>query len=59
MSQPCDLLLRGGTVITMDDAGRAYAPGVVVIRDDAILAAGPLSLERFSPGGIVGPPRGQ
>ena len=34
------MLLKNGTVVTMDRAGRTFAPGVVVLRGDAILAVG-------------------
>ena len=40
MTELADLLLRGGTVITMDKAGRIYEPGFVVVRGDSIIAVG-------------------
>lgn len=35
-----DLLVRGGTVLTMDSAGTVHDPGFVAVRGDAIVAVG-------------------
>ncbi|MEU5852671.1 hypothetical protein [Saccharopolyspora shandongensis] len=36
----CDLLLSGGTVVTMDDERRILEPGAVAINGDRIIAVG-------------------
>jgi len=35
------IVIEGGTVLTVDDAGHMYAPGRVVSSDDRITAVGP------------------
>lgn len=40
MSEPVDLLLTGGTVVTMDAAGRIFEDGAVAIRGREIVAVG-------------------
>jgi len=35
------IIIEGGTVLTVDDAGRVHAPGHVVIDGDRIVAVGP------------------
>lgn len=37
----CDLLLTGGTVVTVDEAGTVHDPGYVAIRGNRIVAVGP------------------
>ncbi|NNH71324.1 amidohydrolase [Nocardia uniformis] len=37
----CDLLLTGGTVVTVDDAGTVYTPGIVAVTGSRIIAVGP------------------
>ncbi len=37
----CDLLLRSGTVVTVDDARAVHQSGSVAIRGDRIVAVGP------------------
>ena len=39
--QPVDLIILGGTVMTMNDRGDVYAAGAVAIKDDTIAAVGP------------------
>jgi 5-methylthioadenosine/S-adenosylhomocysteine deaminase len=39
-----DVILVNGTVVTMDAAGQVFAPGVVAVKGDSILAVGPVSL---------------
>ncbi len=41
-----DLLISGGTVITMDEGFAIHEPGFVAVRDDRILAVGALSEAR-------------
>ena len=41
MTQTVDILLRGGTVVTMNDKYDVYEDGAVAIRGDAIVAVGP------------------
>src|SRR5437660_1237205 len=41
--QKADLIIAGGTVITMDGARTIYDDGAVVVRGDAIVAVGPLA----------------
>jgi len=41
MTQTGDILLRGGTVVTMNDKYDVYEDGAVAIRGDAIVAVGP------------------
>ena len=41
MTQMVDILLRGGTVVTMNDKYDVYEDGAVAIRGDAIVAVGP------------------
>jgi 5-methylthioadenosine/S-adenosylhomocysteine deaminase len=36
-----DLVIRGGTVVTMDPARNVHAPGAIAIRGEQILAVGP------------------
>jgi 5-methylthioadenosine/S-adenosylhomocysteine deaminase len=40
VSEPADLLVSGGTVLTVDDAGSVVPDGAVAVRDGAILAVG-------------------
>ena len=42
MRERADILLKGGTVITMDAQRRIVSPGAVVIRGQEIVAVGPL-----------------
>jgi 5-methylthioadenosine/S-adenosylhomocysteine deaminase len=39
--EPCDTLVRGSHVVTMDDERRVYRDGAVAIRDGRIVAVGP------------------
>ena len=39
--EPADLIITGGTVVTIDGARRIYEDGEVVVRGDAIAAVGP------------------
>ncbi len=41
MTQMVDILLRGGTVVTMNDKYDVYEDGAVAILDDSIVAVGP------------------
>jgi 5-methylthioadenosine/S-adenosylhomocysteine deaminase len=41
MSEQVDILLRGGTVVTMNGKYDVYEDGAVAIRDDSIVAVGP------------------
>ena len=44
-----DLLISGGTVVTMDAAFTVYDPGFVAVREDRIVALGPLAdVSRYS-----------
>ncbi len=38
--EPCDLLITGGSVITVDDQRRVYEPGAVAVSGDRIVAVG-------------------
>lgn len=52
--QPCDILLTGGAVITMDAEARIFEPGAVAISGDRILAAGKAEdLEQFEARQVV------
>lgn len=37
----CDLIVRNGRVVTMDDARAVHVPGAVAIRDGVLVAVGP------------------
>jgi 5-methylthioadenosine/S-adenosylhomocysteine deaminase len=39
--QPVDLIILGGTIITMNDRGDVYPAGAIAIKDDTIVAVGP------------------
>ncbi len=39
--EPVDLILTGGTVLTMNEAGEVWTDGAVAIRQDTIVAVGP------------------
>lgn len=39
-----DLILVNGTVVTMNAAGKVFAPGVLALKGDSIMAVGPASL---------------
>ena len=39
--KPCDLILRGGLVLTLDAEGNSYADGAVAVSDRRILDIGP------------------
>ncbi len=39
-----DLILVNGTVVTMNAAGEVFSPGVLAVKEDCIVAAGPASL---------------
>ncbi|MEV6737639.1 amidohydrolase [Streptomyces sp. NPDC051104] len=41
MSEPVDLLVHGGDVLTVDDAGTVVRKGAVAVRDGVIIAVGP------------------
>ena len=41
MPQPVDILLRGGTVVTMNEKYDVFEDGAVAIRGDSIIAVGP------------------
>ncbi|NBE50650.1 amidohydrolase [Streptomyces boluensis] len=41
MSDPVDLLVHGGTVLTVDDASTVVPDGAVAVRDGAIVEVGP------------------
>jgi len=41
--EPCDLLVSGGLVMTLDEAGRVVADGAVAIAGSRIVAVGPSS----------------
>ncbi|WP_372349147.1 amidohydrolase [Streptomyces sp. KL116D] len=41
MSDPVDLLVHGGTVLTVDDASTVVPDGAVAVRDGVIVAVGP------------------
>ena len=41
MPQPVDILLRGGTVVTMNEKFDVFEDGAVAIRGDSIVAVGP------------------
>ncbi len=41
MTQQVDILLRGGTVVTMNGKYEVFEDGAVAIRDDSIVAVGP------------------
>jgi 5-methylthioadenosine/S-adenosylhomocysteine deaminase len=40
-SQPVDLIILGGTIITMNDRGDVFPAGAIAIKDDTIVAVGP------------------
>ena len=50
-SEPVDLIVDGGTVVTMDPERHVVADAAIAIRGDSIVAVGPRSemLARFSP----------
>ena len=50
--QTVDLIILGGTVITMNDQGEIFPKGAIAIKADTIVAVGPQKeiLERFEPG---------
>jgi 5-methylthioadenosine/S-adenosylhomocysteine deaminase len=50
MAEQVDILLVGGTVVTMDEDGTIYPEGAVAVRGRDILAVGPASemLERYT-----------
>jgi 5-methylthioadenosine/S-adenosylhomocysteine deaminase len=39
--QPVDLIILGGTIMTMNDRGDVYAAGAIAIKDETIAAVGP------------------
>ena len=39
--QPVDLIILGGTIITMNDRGEVFPAGAIAIKDDTIVAVGP------------------
>ena len=41
LSEGCDLIIRNGHIITMDQAGTCYQSADIAIRDGTILAIGP------------------
>ena len=41
MPEPVDILLRGGTVVTMNEKFDVFEDGAVAIRGDSIVAVGP------------------
>ena len=41
MTQQVDILLRGGTVVTMNERFDVYEDGAVAINGDSIVAVGP------------------
>lgn len=41
--QPCDLILSGGLVLTLNHRDQRFDPGAVAIRDETIAAVGPAS----------------
>ncbi len=49
--QPIDLIITGGTVITMNDRGEVYPGGAIAVNADTIVAVGPQAdiLARFQP----------
>jgi len=53
MKKQADLLLRNGTIISMDDAGHIHTPGIVAIAGDSIAAVGGLELEAEYTSGVV------
>lgn len=54
MTEPVDLLLVGGTVVTMDPAGTIYPHGAVAIRGRDIIAVGPAAelADRYAAGEV-------
>jgi 5-methylthioadenosine/S-adenosylhomocysteine deaminase len=52
---PADLLITGGTVLTVDDAGTVVPDGVVAVRDGVIVAVGPAAEvgAQFSPAEVL------
>ena len=50
-----DLLVYGGTAVTMDPAGRIIADAAIAVRGDTIIAVGPRSevVSHYAPGGRV------
>ncbi len=51
MPQPVDLIILGGTIITMNDRGEIFPHGAIAIAADTIAAVGPQKeiLARFQP----------
>ena len=49
--QPVDLIILGGTIITMNDRGEVFQNGAIAVAADTIVAVGPQKeiLERFEP----------
>ncbi|EFO81516.1 amidohydrolase [Oscillochloris trichoides DG-6] len=55
MAEQIDLLLTGGTVVTMDHAGTILSDGAVAVHDGAIVAVGPSAAlaERYHPNEVI------
>src|SRR5260370_1117929 len=47
-----DLLITGGTIVTMDPSRRILEDGFIAVREDEIVAVGSVSSLRFAPKGI-------